>query len=404
MQWADFPTMKKLFDDAERYYQGPAEYTEPEFTYLNRSAIPQVIRIREALEAWFSRYPGEGKEDLWERFRSTDNLHHRSAFFELFLHELLLRLGCYVMIHPSMDNSTRSYPYFLVESPSGISFYTEAVLAIDESVEKTAARARMNEVYDVLERQLNSPNFFIGMKIRSTPQTTPPARHMTAFLTQRLAPLDPVHLASLFEAGGFDALPHWHYEQEGWRIVFFPIPKSLRSRGKEGVRPLGFLSPEPRWMHPRVPIRDAVVKKAARYGDFDLAYVIAVNTLSNNLDRIDIMEALFGKEQCWMIRTRSGSIQSKTRKPDGVWLSESGPRYRQVSAVLITDTLRPYNLPRASLWLCHNPWGKKPYTSELTRLPQAFLKDDWRRLDCMRWLDGESPGEIFDLHKEWPAV
>jgi len=46
--------MMKLFDDAERYYQGPAGFGEPEFIYLNRSAIPKVIRIREVLEAWFA--------------------------------------------------------------------------------------------------------------------------------------------------------------------------------------------------------------------------------------------------------------------------------------------------------------------------------------------------------------
>ena len=389
--------MMKLFDEAERYYQGPAGYGEPEFIYLNRSAIPKVIRIREVLEAWFSRYPGEGKENLCERFRSTGNLHHRSALFELFLHELLLRLGCYVIIHPSMDNSIRNYPYFLVESPDGTSFYMDAVLAIDESVEKITVRTKMNEVYDVLNRQLNSPNFFIGMEIRSTPQTTPPARNMTTFLTQRLAPLDTVHIASLFEAGGFNALPHWHYEQEGWRIVFYPIPKSLRYSGKDGVRPLGFLSQKLRWMDPIVPIRDAIVRKAGRYGDFDLPYVIAVNILGNHLDRIDIMEALFGKEQLWITRIHSRSIKTETREPDGVWISKAGPRYRRVSAVLITDTLRSYNVSNASLWLCHNPWATEPYTSVLTRLPQAFLKGDWRRWDCMRWLDGKSLTEIFGL-------
>ena len=84
----------RLFDTISRHDEGLPQFAEPEFIYLNRSAKPDVSHIRELLEAWLSRYPTSVQTDLCGRFRSPDDTPHRSAFFELFLHELLLRLGC----------------------------------------------------------------------------------------------------------------------------------------------------------------------------------------------------------------------------------------------------------------------------------------------------------------------
>jgi len=81
--------MVSLFDSMERTDCGPRPYGEPDFTYLNRSARPGVEAIRHALDAWFSRYPDEHRPDMAGRLKSSDNLQHRAAFFELFLHELL---------------------------------------------------------------------------------------------------------------------------------------------------------------------------------------------------------------------------------------------------------------------------------------------------------------------------
>lgn len=148
----------RLFDEVDRHDKGPARYAEPQFPYLNRSARVMFSRTRQVLEAWFSRYPVSGQADLRPRFRSRNDAQHRAAFFELFLHELLLRLDHDVTIHPSPSQASTRRPDFLAESPSGGCFYMEAVVATDESEEDGAARARMNVVYDALDR-LDSPNW-----------------------------------------------------------------------------------------------------------------------------------------------------------------------------------------------------------------------------------------------------
>jgi hypothetical protein len=379
----------KLFDDFHRDYDGPALYAEPSFNYLNRSARAESGRIRKILEEWFSNYPTKDQFQLSSRFRSTNDNGLRSAFFELFLHELLIRLKCQLKIHPRVNGTTRR-PEFLVEDKSGCRFYLEAVLATGESEEDRAEKARMNVVYDVLNR-LNSPNFFIGMKFKGAPETPPSARKMMSFLAERLATLNPDELAKIIMSDGFKAVPQWSYEHQGWIIDFFPIPKSPKMRGRFGVRPLGTWFPDVQIIQPHIPLREAVIEKAGRYGDLNLPYVIAVNALDDDVERINIMEALFGEERLVINQLRDARI------PNGALISSLGPRYTRVSAVLVASPILPWNVPRAPICLYHNPWTKRPYNGALIRLPQAVPQGDHMELH-----DGESLGKIFDLPEDWP--
>lgn len=389
-----------LFDDVARHDEGPAQYAEARYSYLNRSARADVAKVRETLEEWFRRYPDEAKSELRGNFRSPNDYQHLSAFFELFLHELLLRVGCRVEIHPKASDAKTTRPDFRVESPSGNHLYMEAVLATDESQEEAAARARLNDLYDALDR-MDSPNFFIGIELKGEPKTPLPAGKIRSFLSGHLAPLNPDEIARVLESGGLRALPHWSYEHEGCVLTFFPVPKSQELRGREGIRPIGIQMDGPHWIQPRDAIRDAVVTKAGRYGVLDLPYVIAVNALGEHVSRTDIMEALFGKEQFTIRSTPSGPSKPKmTRILDGAWTSESGPRYTRVSAALMAIQLLPWSVPRTSVCLYHNPWAKRSYQGELCRLSRAVPNREKARMERV---DGESLSRIFDLAPDWPS-
>ena len=147
-------------------------------------------------------------------------------------------------------------------------------------------------------------------------------------------------------------------------------------------------------------IRKDITKKAGRYGDHDLPYVVPVNVLEF-LDEIDIIEALFGKEQFTIVFSQSGPAEPvdarMSRLPDGAWTGTKGSRYTRVSAVLLATQLSAYNIPRANLRLYHNPWAQRPYQSVLTRLPQAVP-----RYNRMEHIDGESTKAIFGLPAAWP--
>jgi len=387
----------RIFDEINRTDNGPSLYAEPEFRYLNRSARAEADRVRQVLEEWLSHYPQSEQAELQARLRSEDDPQHRSAFFELCLHELLLRLGCRVEVHPTVGECTARCPDFLVAAPNSDQFYLEAVLATDESEEEAAARARENVVYDCLNR-LNSPDFFIGMRLRGHPATPPPARKIRALLERELAKLDSAQVTRDYETGGLDALPHWLFEHDGWRIDFFPIPKTPQARGKPDVRPIGLHAPAGRWLNLGATIRDALLKKMGRYGDLGLPYVVAVNILAISVDEDDLMDALFGQEQYLISVAEDGSREVRpSRAPDGAWISKSGPRYTGVSAVLAVARLSPWSILRAATRLYHNPWAQKPYASVLTRLPQGIPCGNQ-----IRRQEGERLADILDLPLGWP--
>jgi hypothetical protein len=106
-----------LFENILRTDCGPATPTEDTFSFLNRSAWPASEAVRNLLESFFGRYPSSESAELKCKFRAQ----FESAFFELFLHELLLRLGCEVSYIPiSMGQTTK--PDFLARFPHSYQF------------------------------------------------------------------------------------------------------------------------------------------------------------------------------------------------------------------------------------------------------------------------------------------
>ena len=382
----------KLFDKIQRTDLESARYAEPVFKYINRTARDEFEEIRKKLEIWFSHYPTLEQPELRARFRSNIDSQHQSALFELLLHEILIEFGCSVTPHPTLSNTAKT-PDFLVKPLTGTPFYIEAVLVTNKSADEVAAQARINTVYDVVNRKVDSSNFFLWIDVEGTPKSPPSANKIASFLNKRLAKLDPEQVAKRYEVDGVDAIPSWRFKHDDWVIEFQPIPKKHEARNKEGVRPIGGQSTGLRHVDHRTPIRDAIRNKAGRYGELDFPYVVAVNVLEF-IDEIDIMEALFGKEQFTINFSQSNPLEpvdtQMSRIPDGVWTSYEGPRNTRMSAVLLAIRLSPWNLLDGNIYLYHNPWAKRPYSSVLTRLPQVVFEDGH-----MKKVDGESISSIL---------
>src|SRR5437868_15345333 len=103
----------QIFEDAPRTRPGPKAFNESSFEYVNSAARPGFHAIREMLEQWFQRYPDTQKNDLRARLRKRNDIDHNGAFFELWLHELLICHGFRVEAHPAMPESD-ARPDFLV--------------------------------------------------------------------------------------------------------------------------------------------------------------------------------------------------------------------------------------------------------------------------------------------------
>jgi hypothetical protein len=387
-----------IFDDIPRNFKGTRRHTEPLFDYLNRSARPSMERIRNILEEWFSRYPLVGRNELRTRFCSSDDIAHQSAFFELYVHEFLSILGYRVEVHPDVP-ARHTHPEFLIAQGENPIFYLEATLASGPQDEKTADK-RENIVYETIDN-MNSPNFFIGVKVHGSPSTPPPGRKWRGFLEKWLSELDPDAIGEKLKSDGLEGLPSITLNHDGWNVTFQAIPKSPKARGKQGVRPIGIRffgfqeCKEDEW------IRKAIKEKATKYGNLDLPYLIAINVLSifSNDDHM-IMDALFGKEGVTLYRLPSGgSDQKLTRAPNGAFRGPHGPQNTRVSGVIICNELLWGNITKINPVLWHNPWASFPFSQDSWAFPQYVPDPDKNRLEPK---SGRKAADLFGLPEGWP--
>lgn len=376
----------ELFDGIDRNDNGPSAYAEDLFSYLNRSARPIADSIRKVLELWFTHYNADEQAELRNRFRSEAF----SAFHELLLHELLFKLNCHITLHPDKDEAHGKRPDFLIKSGDGSNCYIEAVTVTGESKEEKAVSTLIYKLYDFLNT-LNIPDFFLSITVRNATRTSPRLKNIKAFLINKLKNLDVDEVIKLREKNNI-LEPRWVYEDNGWKIIFNPLPKSPKQRGKP-LRNLGMISKasfkeDNDYEH----IRNALLKKARKYGDFDIPFIIAVNIMGDYIDNDDILDALFGRGDIVIKKGMAGYHSELQRIPNGLWTNRSQPRYTRVSAVLVIIRLSPWNIKDASLCLYHNPWAKVPYNSVLNHLPQAIPNDG-----VIEYVDGESLATLLNF-------
>lgn len=234
-----------LFDiDASRSDLRPKDYSEPHFSYLDKSGRPEAQRVRDLLEQWFSRFPTHAQAALRARFRKNKAVPHHSAFFELYLHELLLLAGYEVTVAATDDRgSGGKKPDFIAHRRFQPEFYLEATLATDKPSADAAADARINKLYDALNHKLGSPDFFVGLELYSNSRTPIPERKVLQAVRDFFRTIDRDECAEILQNGGLAALPRQLFKHNGLVLAIFPIPKSDKARGRSGMRSVGMVGP-----------------------------------------------------------------------------------------------------------------------------------------------------------------
>lgn len=99
-----------IFDVCERDDASPKKNQESDFEFLNRSARPEMSRVRDFIESITGSYSLAESKEIIARIKSGDDAHFKSAIFELVLHEALVRLGCTLTPHPELENGSKSKP------------------------------------------------------------------------------------------------------------------------------------------------------------------------------------------------------------------------------------------------------------------------------------------------------
>jgi hypothetical protein len=354
------------FDQIDRDLVGGAPYRMPHFEYLNRSNRFEADRVRTLVDAFLSRYPEVDQGRICDRLRLVDDIAHLGAFFELAVHELLVRAGCRaVAVEPPVEG-TQKAPDFLVETPSGDRIYFEATLATDRSREDVGAQRRLDQAFKTID-SIPSPDFWAIVSWSGIPTAPITGKTLKQKLQQWLARLDHDEVSIAWQ-GGVESTQVLVYEEHSVRFRISPVPRPCSPGPTAPTRFIGIRMPDASWVQPSLAIRDAVNSKATRYGELDLPYVVAVNAMSEFAHEEDAVDALFGP-LATIVRRTGGDEHEFARLPDGVWNSErkgpGEPTNTRVSAVLSTERLTPWTGGQQRARLIMNPWAKNPLPPEL---------------------------------------
>ena len=359
----------RLFEQFVRTDHRPAHRSEPDYEFLNRSAWPACENIRDVLERWFAGYPASHKEDLRARFRKRDH-NHAAVYFELYLHQVLSRLGLSPEVHPNPERG-KGRPDFAIAGAKGSRWYLEAHVMhkprwdSDDPLE--------NELLDAINAVARPQPTQIGVAVRTegtlkrSHRRDPLQRQVREWLDsidpKALSPTDRHHN------------PRLYIRRDDWvaeLVAFGPLSRPSRRLIHMGPTKAGFSNEGPL-------LADSLKKKVKKYGKLDRGLMLAINTNDVFTSGGDEYEALLGTRE-------------------GIWHTDSAARNQRLHGVLFFRGLLPSNMNSVVSHLYVNPNTQADIPGELLKLNSMWQRDG-------RWhlRKGMSLGEILELPEDWPG-
>jgi hypothetical protein len=383
----------KLFDEQDRTDPSPCREGEDGYSFLNRVDTPFWAQVRDLLESFFSRYPVEDSESLRRDFRARLPGRHYAAWWELYLHELFLRLGYEVTIHPAVDGSERKPDFGLRRDSSELLVEASVVFSgLGGGEEETgAAPSWMLAAFEDLE----NPHFFVSIhEITARGEEQLKRAEIVSPIEGWLAGLDPDQVAREYEEER--RFPLLRIQRRGWEIELEALPVQPEARGRSGHRVLGSGPVMAGWVDDIGQLESKLKVKAGRYGRPEVPYVIAVLSLSGFMERIDIAQALFGREA--VVISGPEDAGRLVRQQNGFLFRGGEPINTRVSAVLMGIGLQPWSVTRTAPELWVNPWAEHP------------LAEGWPFAVHTALETGEVVSEekdpplatLFELPEQWP--
>lgn len=327
---------------------GPGLTSESTLSYLDRSARTDAASARQYLEHLFAAYPPEEKAAFKKRLHDE----FESAFFELFIYDLLRSNGAALALHPQVsEKSTR--PDFLARFPNGDQLIVEAIVSKDISAAEQKIESQWERIFDHLNRKLNCPNYWIAFGSCDHPEIPPTPSNLCRFVQRQID-----QFTQLDMAYGFNLpLPTWLF-QDG---TLFSIEISLIRRpqpAKPDDRPIAVYPGKARCGGGEQALLNAIKAKATKYGQLNLPFVVAINALSRwGTHSEDVTRALYG-----------GNLNGPST--GGLFSS----KYTRLSGVLVTK-VAAWGPPDPSIHLYRNPQAQKPCGDIPWQIPQTTVID-----------------------------
>ena len=372
-----------LFDDIERELSTSMSNLYSAFVVVNLDGSPEKQDLRDKLESWFQKFPTDGQNDLRARFRSGSHEDHEGAFFELFLHELMINLGLKVeQVHPTLSDSC-NHPDFMVCDGSKC-FYLEAATTGSKDGPFTLKKIEQ-EALEELEK-LTSSDFNLLIEITGELSRSISKAPLRSKFNELLSQgHDPDEVKATVDACGFDAAPSALYETDSWGIQAWLSPISRPARRPCQTRRIKVQFARARSTNSIDPVRNKLKDKGKHYGDPQLPLVIAVKTRDMFYNgRQHDEEVLLGNEGILYV----DGVPERAREPNGVWSRGHGTRIGAFFSVQRADIR---NFPNASGCLYVNP------SQSGIALPEALLRFPRGNViqGKMTWVDGIEIGQLL---------
>lgn len=374
-----------IFDpDRVRSDPDQSDHDEPTFEFYDRCSNEIIGAVRARLESWFARYPeGRDRNDLLGRFRSGDRRHWNSAFWELYIHEALLRFGFVVEPHPNLDGVASRIDFLATCGEERV--YVECV-TLGRADDELARRNGVAALQASLDRS-GLHDHWLDLEIDAYgPAPIPHGRFRRALVRWVLS--QDIDAVAASVPRGLFAIPSFAWHKDGWRVQVRAIPRDPRLRGRTDMRPLGIMPADeegdtPAW----AAMRDLLRDKASKYGELDASYVIALDAPDVWPDHREAAWAVYGPHPF-----------TATWERDGFLLRQDGRTYPRVSGILVGTAIQPHSFPRCWPTLHENPAAELPLPDSLRWARFRFSGGEPVRVP------GIDPPDLFGVAADWPGT
>lgn len=384
--------MGRLFDDRARTDASPSTHSETRFAFLNRVRGSFWGEVRATLEAWFASLPSDAQPNIRGQVRRGRDDSFDSAFWELYLHESMLRCGHTVQCHPEVGGPRK--PDFLVDTGDG-RFYMEAKnIGSPDAV--NAEGKRLQLVHDAINT-LACPAHLVGIEVETVGSQNLSLKRFKAAAQDWLGQLP---ARAPVETDGLDwDRESFEWADADWSFRLFAMERPEPLLGSE-MPPLAVLSPSKggALIADEGPLRKALSDKGKAYGPLSEPFVIAVRVQTLGDDRFASTNALYGSSQVEVWNDADGQMQSRhVRARNGYWYAGDRWKHDSVSAVLVGHNLVTWNLARVSPTCWMHPDPACPLT------PPPCWEVVTPRRDGQLDATGPRvpPHELFGVPKDW---
>jgi hypothetical protein len=374
----------RVFDDISPFGDPYASPRETHFEFVNRAPGSNWARVRELVETWFSRFPAGSQADLAGRFRAKRAGQFLGAFWELYLYELFLRLGCVIARSPSAFNATKQ-PDFSLSKDSKECLLEATVLNEENKLQEEDARWSL--IHERLDR-IESPNYWLNVHIVKWGKFAPKLKAIESAVAKWINSSDPANTE-----------PHI-WDDNDWRIEFRVIPKGPKGLENPGARTVGMGPGRMRIVEDNANLLTALKEKADHYGKISVPFVIGAMSTRTTTHRSEVLQALYGATWDHNEPFQHGKLVPPWTKREhgGLWLTAGGPSRQDISALLYGHLIYPWSVARVEPVLYVNPWASRDYSIDW---PFSTVRVDLHSGAYVTQSGSVPVWEFFGLQHDW---